>query len=149
MAVNSTKKNLLNREIESDWKYLPLIQSLTAISALFHDWGKASKLFQEKLKPNSPNKFKGDPIRHEWISVLLLNALVIDENDKTWLSALTNGDFSEEQLKQEAKKQKNKPLDELPDAAKLVAWLIVSHHRLPNFSYSSKETRSKRVSKAS
>jgi CRISPR-associated endonuclease/helicase Cas3 len=80
VPVNRTRKNLLNSEIENDWKYLPLIKSLTAMSALFHDWGKASKLFQEKLTPDSKNKFKGDPIRHEWISVLLLNALVSSNN---------------------------------------------------------------------
>ncbi len=131
VPVNSTRKNLLNSEIENDWKYLPLIKSLTALSALFHDWGKASQLFQEKLRPNSKNKFKGDPIRHEWISVLLLNALVSTKADKSWLGDLIKGDFSEEQLKQTVQDQKVKPLDKLPDAAKLLAWLIVSHHRLP------------------
>jgi len=141
VPVNSTRRNLLHSEIENDWKYLPLIKSLTAISALFHDWGKASKLFQEKLSPQSKNKFKGDPIRHEWISVLLLNALVSTKSDKTWLNELSNGDFSEQELAQTAKEQTERPLAKLPDAAKLIAWLIVSHHRLPNFSHSQKITR--------
>ena len=141
VPVNSTRKNLLKSEIESDWKYLPLIKSLTALSALFHDWGKASKLFQEKLNPNSKNKFKGDPIRHEWISVLLLNALVSIKTDESWLNDLAKGNFSEDALKQTIKQNQVTPLHQLPDAAKLVAWLIVSHHRLPNFSYSQKETR--------
>ena len=57
VPVNSTRKNLLNSDIESDWQYLPLIKALTGIAALLHDWGKASKLFQEKLHPNSKNKF--------------------------------------------------------------------------------------------
>lgn len=131
VPVNTTRKNLLNSEIENDWKYLPLIKSLTAMSALFHDWGKASKLFQEKLAPTSKNKFKGDPIRHEWISVLLLNALVNTKNDKSWLNDLITGDFAEAQLKKIVKQQKIKPLEKLPNAAKLLAWLIVSHHRLP------------------
>ena len=87
VPVNCTRKNLLTSEIENDWKYLPLIKSLTAMSALFHDWGKASKLFQEKLNPNSKNKFKGDPIRHEWISVLLLNTFIQEQDDKIWLNA--------------------------------------------------------------
>ncbi|KGJ88696.1 type I-F CRISPR-associated helicase Cas3f [Thalassotalea sp. ND16A] len=141
VPVNSTRKNLLSSEIENDWKYLPLIKSLTAMSALFHDWGKASKLFQEKLSPDSKNKFKGDPIRHEWISVLLLNALVSTKADESWLCDLIKGDFSEVQLKQTVQEQKVTPLEQLPDAAKLLSWLIVSHHRLPNFSYSQKETR--------
>jgi CRISPR-associated endonuclease/helicase Cas3 len=141
VPVNRTRKNLLNSDIENDWKYLPLIKSLTAMSALFHDWGKASKLFQEKLNPNSKNKFKGDPIRHEWVSVLLFNALVNVKDDRAWLSDVIKGNFSEEELKRSAQKQKIAPLAQLPDAAKLLVWLIVSHHRLPNFSYSQKKTR--------
>jgi len=134
VPVNSTRKNLLNSEIENDWQYLPLIKALTAIAALLHDWGKASKLFQEKLQPDSKNKFKGDPIRHEWISVILLNALVNQNEqstDKDWLNCLIKVDFNEDNLKQQAKAQASKPLKNLPPAAKLVAWLIVSHHRLP------------------
>ncbi|WP_159816905.1 type I-F CRISPR-associated helicase Cas3f [Colwellia sp. 20A7] len=131
VPVNSTRKNLLNSEIENDWKYLPLIKSLTALSALLHDWGKASRLFQEKLNPNSKNKFKGDPLRHEWISVLLLNALVNSQNDETWLTELAQNGFTESQLKATIKVENIKPLDKLPNAAKLLAWLIVSHHRLP------------------
>ncbi|MBL4941922.1 MAG: type I-F CRISPR-associated helicase Cas3 [Colwellia sp.] len=131
VPVNTTRKNLLHSDIENDWKYLPLIKSLTALSALFHDWGKASKLFQEKLKPSSKNKFKGDPIRHEWISVLLLNALVNDQNDKAWLTRTSKGELAETQLKYIAQQQKQTPLAQLPNAAKLLSWLIVSHHRLP------------------
>jgi CRISPR-associated endonuclease/helicase Cas3 len=149
VPVNSTKRNLLNSEIENDWKYLPLIKALTGISALMHDWGKASKVFQEKLQPKSKNKFKGDPIRHEWISVLLLNALINSVkvksqqslNDSDWLTVLVNGDINEETLKTAAIQNIEKPLDQLPNAAKLVSWLIVSHHRLPNYSNSQKETR--------
>ncbi|MBL4832720.1 MAG: type I-F CRISPR-associated helicase Cas3 [Pseudomonas sp.] len=141
VPVNSTKRNLLNSEIENDWKYLPLIKSLTGLSALFHDWGKASQLFQEKLNPNSKHKFKGDPLRHEWVSVLLLNALVNSKADESWLNDLMKGDFSEKQLKKVVQEQKLTPLDQLPNAAKLLAWLIVSHHRLPNFSHSIEETR--------
>lgn len=142
VPVNSTKKNLLNSDIENDWKYLPLIKSLTGLSALLHDWGKASRLFQEKLRPNSKNKFKGDPLRHEWISVLLLNALVNSKSDETWLTELAQNGFTETQLKATIKTQNSTPLDKLPNGAKLLAWLIVSHHRLPNFSHSAKETRS-------
>lgn len=142
VPVNSTRKNLLNSEMENDWKYLPLIKSLTALSALLHDWGKASRLFQEKLSPNSKNKFKGDPLRHEWISVLLLNALVNSKSDETWLTELAQNGFTETQLKATIKTQNSTPLDKLPNGAKLLAWLIVSHHRLPNFSHSAKETRS-------
>lgn len=141
VPVNSTRKNLLNSEIENDWKYLPLIKALTAMSALFHDWGKASKLFQEKLNPNSKNKFKGDPIRHEWISVLLLKTFIQEQDDKTWLNDLVNGEIAENKLNKGLEQSQQVALEKLPDAAKLVAWLIVSHHRLPNFSNDRKKTR--------
>lgn len=137
VPVNSTKRNLLKLNIENDWKYLPLIKALTAMSALLHDWGKASELFQDKLNPKKKTKLKGDPLRHEWISCLLLNALVTqfcDENnqqDKDWLMPLQKGMINEESLKEIAKKQKKLPLSNLPPVASLLAWLIVSHHRLP------------------
>lgn len=136
VPVNSTKRDLINADYENDWKFLPLIKALTAISALLHDWGKATILFQEKLNPNSKNKYKykGDPIRHEWISCLLLHALVQNSNsqsDEAWLDCLINVDWDEQSLKESVYKHEKKPLHQLPNTAKLVAWLIVSHHRLP------------------
>jgi CRISPR-associated endonuclease/helicase Cas3 len=144
VPVNSTRKNLLNSHIENDWKYLPLIKALTGLAALLHDWGKATSLFQEKLKPNSKNSFKGDPIRHEWISLLLLNAFIQSSStnkekntintaisDHEWLTQLSAGNINEAKLKTLIQQETLKPLSNLPPIAKLVAWLIVSHHRLP------------------
>ena len=138
VPVNTTKRNLMNSHIENDWTYLPLIKALVAIAALLHDWGKASQLFQEKLNPKNKVGFKGDPIRHEWISCLLLNALIQTQtgnnnevDDRGWLEALLNGGIDEAKIKAVAIKQQTKPLANLPPIAKLVAWLIVSHHRLP------------------
>ena len=41
IPVNFTEQNIINTKWENDWHYLPLIKALTALSALFHDWGKA------------------------------------------------------------------------------------------------------------
>ena len=71
VPVNSTRKNMMNSQWENDWEYLPLIKTLTALASLFHDWGKASEYFQAKLKED---KKSGDPLRHEWMSVLFFNA---------------------------------------------------------------------------
>lgn len=138
VPVNSTQRNILQSQIENDWTYLPLIKALVALSALLHDWGKASQLFQEKLQPTKSKHFKGDPIRHEWISCLLLNALVKinsqdngELSDKPWLEALIQGNLDEESLKTVTAEQAKNPLSNLPLMAKLLAWLIVSHHRLP------------------
>ena len=67
VAVNYTKKDILKNYYENDWRYLPLIQSITAMAALFHDWGKSSELFQAKLSGKRGLQ-TGDPLRHEWIS---------------------------------------------------------------------------------
>ncbi|MCO8055119.1 type I-F CRISPR-associated helicase Cas3f [Acinetobacter towneri] len=137
VPVNRTQKKLDQNKWENDWHYLPLIKALVAISALLHDWGKATVLFQNKLTTKN-NGFKGDPLRHEWISCLLLNALVqSSENpkmDDAWLNLLFNQSWDEEQLKNKVAKNldKTKALDNLPPLAQLIAWLIVSHHRLPN-----------------
>ena len=129
VPVNSTQKSI--SQFENDWHYLPLIKALSALAALLHDWGKSTALFQEKLKTSSR---LGDPIRHEWISCLLLHALIKNsarqDDDKPWLMMLSNGEFDETRLKNTLIKRK-KPLKQLPPAAKLISWLIVSHHRMP------------------
>jgi len=141
VPVNFTEKAITN--FENDWHCLPQIKALAAVAALLHDWGKASDLFQKKLKQSSN---LGDPIRHEWITCLLLHAVIkisgSQENDISWLTAIINGDLDETKLKTVVTEQNQKlSLDQLPLAAKLLAWLIVSHHRLPNFSNSQLETR--------
>ena len=136
VPVNSTEKDLLNSDYENDWRYLPLIKSLTSIAALLHDWGKASLLFQEKLNPAVKTKYKGDPLRHEWISCLLFHHFVtgnVDptlDADQSWLTALIEKGIDESTF-HPASLPKEKALAELPTAASLLAWLIVSHHRLP------------------
>ena len=135
VPVNSTEKDLLNSEYESDWKYLPLIKALAAMAALLHDWGKASLLFQEKLNPNRKAKHTGDPLRHEWISCLLFHRFIVSNQvdgsgDEVWLNAILNHGINESCFKAPTL-EKDKPLAELPVGASLIAWLIVSHHRLP------------------
>lgn len=132
VAVNTTEKNLIKKEWENDWHYLSVIKALVAVSALLHDWGKATELFQQKLT-HKKTKNIGDPLRHEWISCLLLNALVkqAENNDEAWLKLLSEGSFDEQKLKSLVSKNVENPLDNLPPIAQLVSWLIVTHHRLP------------------
>lgn len=138
VPVNRTSKPFAS-SAESDWHYLPLIQALVGIAALLHDWGKASALFQKKLQQSQK---KGDPIRHEWISMLLLYALVSNQesdngdpiNDENWLKALQSASWNKEiftQFSNVLTENKGRCLHTLPPVAQLVAWLIISHHRLP------------------
>jgi CRISPR-associated endonuclease/helicase Cas3 len=137
VPVNRTEQDLLSSDIADNWRYLPLIKTFTGLAALLHDWGKATKLFQDKLNPLSKNKFKGDPLRHEWISSLLLMSLIRSgENpaqDQSWLAPLVEEKLDESQLQKALSIQKDlsQPFENLPDAASLVLWLVLSHHRLP------------------
>jgi CRISPR-associated endonuclease/helicase Cas3 len=126
--MNYTEKDIL----KNDWKYLPLIESITAISALFHDFGKASIFFQEKLKGNkSKIKIKGNPVRHEWVSVLFLVAIVDKKSDEEWLAELAlSNNLNNTISKLKIVNSKN-PLENLPPVASMVAWLILTHHNMP------------------
>lgn len=132
VAVNRTKNNLRHNEWENDWHYLPLIKALTAMAALLHDWGKATKLFQNKLKNSSK---LADPLRHEWISCLLFKALVVSSGDvhtdEGWLDLFINQTWEEKKLTQAvATWEEEDNLDQLPLMAQWIIWLILTHHRL-------------------
>ena len=133
VPVSTTEKNILRQNWENDWHYLPLIKSLTALAALFHDWGKSSEFFQEKLKQK---RKVGDPLRHEWISVLFIKAMATGKSDHEWLAVLSKGNWDTDNqlidsIKQYCHKEKVKPLKELSNVASIISWLILSHHRLP------------------
>ena len=132
VPVNRTQNQRGVEDWENNWIYLPAIKALTAVAALLHDWGKASALFQKKLESS---KFLADPLRHEWISCLLLHALIQESgdtsNDAAWLTHLGEASFDEAKLIKLASQAAAKPLADLPPIAQLVAWLIVTHHRLP------------------
>jgi len=135
VPVNSTEKAILSKE--SNWHYLPLIKSLTGLAALFHDWGKSSDFFQEKLFKNA---IIADPLRHEWLSILMLAIFVDGKTDEEWLGRLATGEISSDQIQKNLKEQnqkkitRQKPFNTLPDGASIIAWLILSHHRLPALS---------------
>ncbi len=131
VPVNSTKNYLVNNRWENDWNDLPLIKCLAALAALWHDWGKASTCFQAKLALDSKTKFSGDPLRHEWVSVLLFMAFVGEDDDTQWLERLAAGAFNHELLLNRTATATARPFKNLPQIASLVAWLIVTHHRLP------------------
>ena len=137
VAVNSTKLDLNHRKWEKGWRTTETITIAAAISGLFHDLGKANDLFQDKLNPEIKGK-KFEPYRHEWISLRVFQAFVDGQSDQKWLEQLANVD---EQLEKDILQkivvdnpelnEFNSPFDALPEFAKLVAWLVVSHHRLP------------------
>jgi CRISPR-associated endonuclease/helicase Cas3 len=137
VPVNSTRNDLSHREWEKGWHTTEIITIASAIAGLFHDLGKANDLFQDKLNPEIKSK-KFEPYRHEWVSLRIFQAFVAGRSDQEWLKQLENVDAdSEKQILQKIVVDNpgadyfNNPFGTLPAFAKLVAWLVVSHHRLP------------------
>ncbi|HPE61341.1 MAG TPA: hypothetical protein PLB10_13485 [Thiolinea sp.] len=139
VPVNRTRRDLLKEEQENDWQYLPLIKALIALAALFHDFGKSWDHFQNMLV----NPKKRDPVRHEWVSLLLFKAFVAGKSDGQWLDELlelkgknqTNRKALIKTLLKTAtpaKSDQDYPFETgLSALATWVAWLIVTHHKLP------------------
>ena len=135
VPTNRTKRNILRTEDEGGWLSAYSIQIVTALAALLHDLGKASKAFQLKLKPNAP--FHADAFRHEWISARLFEAMIAGcQTDQAWLERLANwAEYQENWLDSlnidEPKIVNNADFSHLPPLARTLIWLITSHHRLP------------------
>ncbi|MEW5560008.1 type I-F CRISPR-associated helicase Cas3f [Enterobacter asburiae] len=116
------------------WQCAESIALLAAIAGLFHDFGKAGKCFQQTLLGKSSKRYQ--PYRHEWISVRLFQAFVGELSDSQWLEKLGSLSPKDEpallaRLIKDHPQFTDSPFCSLPPLATAVAWLIVSHHRLP------------------
>lgn len=133
VPVNRTKRNILHSEWENDWVYASSIQIVATIAALLHDIGKSTIGFQKKLMVGSK---QGDSYRHEWISLKLFELMIADcPTDEAWLNRLLQLDkwletHDIEKLLDNTN-QNTVDINTMPPLAQWVAWLIVTHHRLP------------------
>lgn len=138
--TNRTQRNILREEDENQWHELYSIQIMSALGALLHDLGKATIGFDQKLREQSSSS---DPYRHEWLSLCLFKNMIDGcQSNTDFLERLQNW---QEYQKADPQWFTNLQVDEvhtdattlgfenMPPLAQWLAWLIVSHHRLPYF----------------
>ncbi|WP_439641405.1 type I-F CRISPR-associated helicase Cas3f [Nevskia sp.] len=135
VPTNTTTRDVLRSRDENDWHSLRLIHLLAALAALLHDLGKASRAFQERL---AGKRVERNEYRHEWTSLRLFQAFVgPDATDEGWLKRLIEPSADDDRTWTERLQCDgldavvDKPLASLPPLARVVGWLVVTHHRLP------------------
>ena len=153
VPTNTTERSVLRSEDETTWHHLPLMTALTALAALMHDLGKATQAFQDRLR--GPCVLERNHYRHEWVSVRLFQAFVSGGDDAGWLQRLAacadegvDGQVFEKlwldhasgrlirdgvdtQAGDDGPNSPCNPFRSLPPLAQAVAWLVLTHHRLP------------------
>ena len=137
VPTNTTQRNVLRQQDENDWHSGELVGLLSDLSGLLHDLGKATRVFQQRLKAPS---FEKNFIRHEWVSLRMFEAFVGDDEDAAWLKRLAEPTPADDarwiqQLRKDKPEDKvSSPFKRMRSAplAQAIGWLVVSHHRLPN-----------------
>lgn len=140
VPTNTTIRDVLRRGDENDWHSAADIQLFAQLAALLHDLGKATIAFQERLQGSRTER---NLIRHEWVSLRLFLAFVGDENDEGWLGRLADSSLCDDAVWTSANRFVRDGLDTESDShafdglveraplAAAIAWLVVTHHRLP------------------
>ncbi|MCT2387884.1 type I-F CRISPR-associated helicase Cas3f [Erwinia pyrifoliae] len=135
VPTHTTSRDVLKSADENSWHSVEAVSLLAAIAGLFHDFGKANSLFQQMLVGKKGVK-SFQPYRHEWVSLRLFCAWVAGRDDRAWIAALSDIGPQDEQamlagLQKDGLMPTKNPFDPLPPVARVVAWLILSHHRMP------------------
>ncbi len=140
VPTDTTVRDVLRREDENDWHSAEDIRLLAQLAALLHDLGKASVAFQGRLRAR---RVERNIYRHEWVSLRLFLAFVGDGDDAQWLARLSDPEVFDESAWTASGRYLRDGLDEGIDRypfrqltqrvplAAAVAWLVVTHHRLP------------------
>lgn len=136
VPTNTTRRNILKTGDENDWHTGEDIRLLAQLAALLHDLGKASRAFQGRLRGQTtgPNLY-----HHEWVSLRLFQAFVGKDGDEAWLTRLAAPETWNQECWTAPDRYERDGLDapspapfpHLPPLAAAVAWLILTHHRLP------------------
>lgn len=144
VPTNVTSSDILKSSSENGWHTGEPIALLCAMAGLFHDFGKASKLFQTKLKRNAS---EADPFRHEWVSLRLFELFVSGRKDEEWLKDLLHIgkdkvrlkalDDRVAELREDCTHKRYQPFFSkgglLHPLSRAIGWLLITHHLLPTF----------------
>ncbi|MDQ1133804.1 CRISPR-associated endonuclease Cas3-HD [Pseudoxanthomonas winnipegensis] len=139
VPTNTTVRNVLRGEDENDWHSAEDIRLLAQLGALLHDLGKASLAFQRRLRGQLQEK---NLYRHEWVSLRLFQAFVGDDDDAGWLARLAAAEYDQTSWTAPGRYLRDgvdpgierhpfRSMQARAPLAAAVAWLIVTHHRLP------------------
>jgi CRISPR-associated endonuclease/helicase Cas3 len=136
VPTNTTRRDVLRKHDENDWHTAEDIRLLAQMAALLHDLGKASAAFQARLRLNTRTR---NLYRHEWVSLRLFLAFVGKDDDAGWLTRLAAADPQHDPhwlapgrfMRDGLDRDTPPPFRHLPPLAAAIAWLVVSHHRLP------------------
>lgn len=121
--VASTAKQQKQLQIE---EWVRAASLLAGAAGDVHDIGKASQYFQNKLSPNMAGQMVRDDVRHEWLSMKLLQQL--RQNGWDWQQAWKKLDRKLDQLSLGNRKEIED--DYLLNELEAVDYLVVSHHGL-------------------
>lgn len=132
-----------------------ILRDVVALSALLHDTGKSNKAFQTRLQDGLNG---GDYYRHEYLSLKIFLAMIEDcESDTEWLERFSTDEINQFCTKDYIIERINKQVEDdsfdmvdisnIPPLARLVAWLVVTHHRLPPSTQTDLKDKRKRLNK--
>lgn len=136
VPTGTTTRNVLRRGDENDWHRAEDIRLLAQLAALLHDLGKASIAFQARLRGQLQER---NLYRHEWVSLRMFQAFVGQDDDAGWLRRLSDpGESDTLSWTAEGRYRRDgldtdpgRPFEHLPPLAAAIAWLVLTHHRLP------------------
>lgn len=136
VPTNTSAADILRAGDENDWHTGEDIKLLAMLAGLLHDLGKSSIAFQRRLRKSVREK---NLYRHEWVSLRLFLAFVGQDDDETWLQRLAAPTAEDDALwlakdryfRDGLDGTAQAPFKNLPPLAAAIAWLVVTHHRLP------------------